>query len=229
MDFAALGYVVSTWALPVLLAITLHEAGHAYAAYMFGDSTAKDMGRLTLNPIAHIDKVGTLLLPGFLVLVGSPFIFGYAKPVPVRFNRLSRFRLGMAVVAAAGPATNIFLALVAVMLMHLLPLVPAEGGTQEWVFENLRNALIFNCLLTVLNLLPMPLLDGGKIAIAASPQPLMGWLARLERPGLLIFVGIFFLLHFAAQELDYMIDPAGTLIVGPALAFGDFLLQIGGF
>ena len=123
-EFAEIGYQVSVWALPVLLAITFHEAAHAYAAYWLGDDLAHRNGRTSLNPLKHIDPFGTLLLPGLLLATSAGFIIGYAKPVPVLFARLNPERLGIALVAIAGPAANVLLALLAAILLHVAPMFP---------------------------------------------------------------------------------------------------------
>ncbi len=170
---------LSVWALPVLTAITLHEAAHGYVAERFGDDTARVAGRVTLNPLRHVDPVGTVLLPLILVLI-SPLVFGYAKPVPVRFFRLQPRRIGIAAVALAGPGMNLALALLAALLLHLVPWVPVGGG---WLQDNLVNALWINVLLALLNLLPLLPLDGGRALYAAlSPAWARQW-ARTERYG----------------------------------------------
>ena len=135
-------YDVSVWVLPLIIAITFHEAAHAFVAHRLGDNTAYDLGRVSFNPFKHIDPFGTVLLPGILLLSHAPFLFGYAKPVPVNFRNLNNPRLGMVWVALAGPATNIALALLAALAFHALPLAPA--GTAQWLADNLKNALIIN-------------------------------------------------------------------------------------
>ncbi len=156
-------YQVSTWLLPLLIAITFHEAAHGFVARACGDDTASKLGRVTLNPIKHIDPFGTLLLPGILLLSNAPFLFGYAKPVPVNFRGLNHPRMDMVWVAAAGPATNIVLATLAALALHFIGYAPA--GAAQWILDNLKNALIINVVLAVFNMLPLPPLDGGRIAV----------------------------------------------------------------
>src|SRR5439155_13865309 len=147
-------YLASIWVLPILLAITLHEAAHAFAARLLGDDTAWKLGRVSLNPIKHIDAMGTIVLPGLLLLLRSPFLFGYAKPVPVNFNALYHPRRDMVLVAAAGPAMNIALAILAAAAFHTVGYLP--GSAAPWVARNLQNALIINVVLAVFNMFPIP-------------------------------------------------------------------------
>jgi hypothetical protein len=136
----ALIYAASIWVIPLIIAITFHEAAHGYVARFFGDNTAWQFGRVTLNPFKHIDPIGTILLPALLFMTRSPFLFGYAKPVPVDFRALRNPRRDMAWVAAAGPAMNIALAVLAALLFHLANYLPSTAG--RWVAENLKNALV---------------------------------------------------------------------------------------
>src|SRR5471032_283127 len=133
-------YIVSIWLLPVLIAITFHEAAHGYVARFLGDETASRLGRVSLNPLRHIDPFGTILLPGLLLLAHSPFLFGYSKPVPVNFRALRKPRIGLVLVAAAGPAMNIALAIVAALSFHLVRYLPDTIAL--WLAANLRNAII---------------------------------------------------------------------------------------
>jgi Zn-dependent protease len=196
MDFV---YIISVWLLPVLIAITFHEAAHGYVARYLGDETASRLGRVSLNPLRHIDPLGTIALPGLLVLAGSPFLFGYAKPVPVNFRALRSPRIGMVLVAAAGPAMNIALAIAAALSFHLA--VYLAGTVAQWVALNLKNALIINVILAVFNLFPLPPLDGGRIAVGLLPNVLARQLARLEPYGMIILVGLLILLPLLGSQM----------------------------
>ena len=171
-------YLVTTWAIPVIVAITFHEAAHGFVAHLLGDDTAWRLGRVSFNPAKHIDPFGTVLLPGMLLLLHAPFLFGYAKPVPVNFRELRSPRRDMVLVAAAGPAMNIALAIVAALAFHIVRYLPPIAA--QWLADNLRNALIINVVLAVFNLFPLPPLDGGRIMVGILPKPAAALLARLE-------------------------------------------------
>ena len=199
-------YTLSVWVLPVLLAITLHEAAHGYVAWRLGDDTAKRLGRVTFNPLKHVDPFGTIILPGLLLLMRSPFLFGFAKPVPVNFRALRNPRRDMVLVAAAGPGTNLVLAMLSMWLLsyvHVLPLPIAV-----WTQYMLAASLLINVLLAVFNMLPLPPLDGGRVAVGLLPWPLAIRLARLERFGILIVLGALFLLPFIGSRLGVNETPA---------------------
>jgi len=194
-----MGYTISIWLLPVLIAITFHEAAHGYVARYLGDETASKLGRVSLNPLRHIDPFGTILLPGLLLLAHSPFLFGYAKPVPINFRALRNPRYGMVLVAAAGPAMNIGLAIVAALSFHLIVYLPVIIA--QWTALNLKNALIINVLLAVFNLFPLPPLDGGRIAVGLLPNAIGKRLARLERYGMMILIAFLIILPLVGSQL----------------------------
>jgi Zn-dependent protease len=172
-SFSLILYEISIWAIPALIAISFHEASHGYVAHLLGDDTAWRLGRVSFNPLVHIDPFGTVVLPVMLLLLRAPFLFGYAKPVPVNFRALRYPRVGTILVAAAGPGMNLLLAAIAALAFHIVGYVPALGA--QWLAANLRNALILNVILAIFNLLPVPPLDGGRILVALLQAP---WLAR---------------------------------------------------
>jgi Zn-dependent protease len=213
-------YSLSVWVLPLVIAITFHEAAHAFVAHRLGDKTAWELGRVSFNPIRHIDPFGTLMLPAMLLLSHSPFLFGYAKPVPVNFRALNNPRLDMVFVALAGPATNILLALVAALALHALPFVPANAA--QWIFDNLKNALIINVVLAVFNMMPIPPLDGGRVAVGLLPRPLSAPLARLEPFGMLILIGILILLPLAGSQFGLNLNIISVLLRSAT----DFIIRL---
>jgi Zn-dependent protease len=203
-------YSASVWVLPLLFAITFHEAAHGFVAHRLGDNTAYELGRVSFNPLRHIDPFGTVLLPAMLLLSHSPFLFGYAKPVPVNFRNLRNPRLDMVWVALAGPATNIVLALAAALAFHALPLAPAVSA--QWIADNLKNALVINVVLAVFNMMPIPPLDGGRVAVGLLPRPLADPLARLEPFGMLILIGILILLPLAGSQFGLNLDVISAIM-----------------
>jgi Zn-dependent protease len=219
-------YAASTWVIPVILAITLHEAAHAFVARFLGDDTASQLGRVSLNPFKHIDPVGTILLPGLLLLARSPFVFGYAKPVPVKFAALRNQRRDMVWVAAAGPAMNIALATIAALGFHLVGFLPADSA--RWVTENLKNAVIINVVLAIFNLFPLPPPDGGRIAVGLLPDALAIPLARLERYGMLILIALLIVLPLVGRDLGVDLSIVSRLISIGARAVIDLLVRVTG-
>ena len=203
-------YDLSVWVLPLLLAITFHEAAHGFVAHRLGDNTAWQLGRVSFNPLRHIDPFGTLILPAMLLFAHSPFLFGYAKPVPVNFRNLNHPRLDMVWVALAGPGTNILLALAAAFAVHALPFFPT--GSTQWIADNLKNAILINAVLAVFNMLPIPPLDGGRVAVGLLPRPLAQSLARLEPFGMMILIALLILLPLAGSQFGLNLDVISAIL-----------------
>ena len=203
-------YDVSVWVLPLVIAITFHEAAHGFVAHRLGDDTAWKLGRVSFNPLKHIDPFGTLILPAMLLFAHSPFLFGYAKPVPVNFRKLNHPKLDMVWVALAGPVTNILLAMAAALAFHALPLVPADAA--KWTADNLKNAFLINIVLAIFNMMPIPPLDGGRVAVGLLPRPLAIPLARLEPYGMLILIGLLILLPVIGRQIGLNLDVISTIL-----------------
>lgn len=226
-DLQGILFQLSVWAIPVLLAITLHEAAHGWVAWKLGDDTAYRLGRVSFNPLRHIDPMGTVLLPAMLLfLSGGRFLFGYAKPVPVNFGRLHHPRRDMVYVAAAGPGINLAIALIAAALFHVLPYVPPAFG--QWLGYNLYNGVWINVLLAVFNMMPLPPLDGGRVAVGLLPPRLGARLASLERYGLAIIIGVVFVLPWAGRLIGFDLDLFGWLVIWPASLLSDAIFAIAG-
>lgn len=188
MDIANIIQTVAVYALPVLFAITLHEAAHGYVARHFGDNTAWALGRVTLNPIKHIDPIGTIVMPLVLYFAtAGTFLFGYAKPVPVRFGHLRNPKRDMVWVALAGPASNLFQAVLWGVLFYLLQ---ASGVTEDFFLKMCRAGLLVNVVMFVFNLFPLPPLDGGRILVGLLPYRAAELVSRVEPYGFFIVMGL---------------------------------------
>ncbi len=204
------------YAIPLLFAVVAHEVAHGWVAERLGDPTARLAGRLTLNPIVHIDPLGTIILPLLLILIQSPFLLGWAKPVPVNFANLRGGRRDMALVAMSGPVTNLLLAGVSAGIYHLLLAGfqhgwIADGSFAAWVAEPLflmaRISISFNLVLMAFNLIPILPLDGGRIVVGLLPGPLAYQLERLERYGMLIFLLLIGIPVLRSYLWGYFLNP----------------------
>jgi len=226
-DLYQLLVAASVWVVPILLAVTLHEAAHGWVASKLGDNTAKLQGRVTFNPFKHIDLFGTVLLPAAMLLMsGGQYMFGFAKPVPVNFNNLRRPRRDMILVAAAGPATNILIAVAAALLLHLGDSVP--DPYKAWVTMNLFNALWINVVFAVFNLMPLPPLDGGRIAVGLLPAPFSYWLARVERFGFMVLIFVLFALPWIGGKIGVDLNVLWWLVGVPAQFLTDIIATVTG-
>ena len=200
----------AVYALPILFAITLHEAAHAYAAKHFGDTTAYSMGRMSLNPIKHIDPIGTILIPIVLYFAGSPFLFGYAKPVPVNFGNLRNPKRDMIWVALAGPASNF----VQAILWALGLVALAAFGVQERFFIQMAQAgVLVNLVMWAFNLFPLPPLDGGRVLVGLLPWKQAQWVSRIEPWGFFIVLAL------------VIAGVVGTYWLRPLISFGYLILN----
>lgn len=209
MDWQRILEVLSIAAIPALFAITLHEVAHGWAARWFGDRTAEAQGRLSLNPLKHVDPIGTVLVPGALLLMGASFLFGWAKPVPVNPRFLRRPKRDMAFVAAAGPGVNLAQALVWTAVLGVAMSGALGTGTPAiWALEMARIGILFNVLLAVFNMLPIPPLDGGRVLASLLPPGPAQLLERIEPFGLFIVLGLLF-----TGVLWTVVDPVQSRIV----------------
>jgi len=198
-------------AIPVIVAITFHEAAHGFVAWRLGDDTAYRMGRVSFNPLKHVDAFGTILLPAILLLAKSPFLFGYAKPVPVDFSRLNSPRRDMVLVAAAGPGINLVLAVASGALLHVVDLL--SGDANQILALGLKASIYINVLLAVFNMLPLPPLDGGRVAVGLLPDAPARLLARLERWGIPILIVVLFVAPLVAAQFGVSFTPFRSVIL----------------
>lgn len=219
-------YTASLWVFPVLVAITLHEAAHGFVAWRLGDDTAYRLGRVSANPFRHIDPFGTVILPGILLISGASFLFGYAKPVPVRFDRLRQPRRDSILVAAAGPAANLLIATASAVLVYGILLLPEQAW--DWTGTTLKYSVILNISLAVFNLLPIPPLDGSRVLLGLLPRPLAQVYVRLFRFGLLLVIGIIVLPPVIGPYVGIDLDIIGWMMNGPVNYLYGLILVITG-
>ena len=222
-----MAFTASIWILPVLFAITLHEAAHGWVAWRLGDDTARALGRVSFNPLRHIDPFGTVLMPAVLLFAsGGRMMFGFAKPVPVDFSRLRKPRRDMVLVAAAGPGSNILLAVISALLIHGTVLFEADA--QRWILHNLVNSVWINLLLAVFNMLPLPPLDGGRVAVGLLPPELGRQLARVERAGMIIILAALFILPWIGGKMGLDLNIFRWLIGEPTAYLMDLVFSLTG-
>ena len=215
---------IATWLIPLVIAIVLHEISHGWVANAFGDPTARDLGRLSPNPIRHVDPIGTVGLPLLLAISGAP-VFGWAKPVPVVAARMRNPRLHMMLVAIAGPGMNLLLALVAaIALALLLPVLRPTGVGAAFIAANLENFLVINIFLAVFNMLPMPPFDGGHVVEGLLPRPLARRYAKIGRYGFLLLILLLVVLPMVAPQANIV----ERLVVPPVKALLGFYLGLVG-
>lgn len=195
----SLPWKVATWLIPLVIAIVFHEVSHGLVANMLGDPTAKRRGRLSFNPLKHVDPFGTVVLPMALAVTGAP-VFGWAKPVPVVSQRLRNPRYHMILVALAGPGMNLLLALVAALFFALIVGIGAQGLAWAFVVQNLRNFIVINVFLAIFNLIPLPPFDGGHVVEGLLPRPLAKQYGKLRRFGFLLLIMLLLVLPMAFPD-----------------------------
>lgn len=219
MDIERIIFLIAAGAIPVLFAITLHEVAHGWVANKLGDSTSKMLGRLTINPIKHIDPIGTVALPiGMVVMslatTGTPMAFGWAKPIPVNTRNLKQPRRDMAIVAIAGPLSNLIMAVFWTLVMIISMNVISDENIGRGFYTMAQIGVVFNLILMVLNLLPLPPLDGGRVLAGLVPRPMAAMLDRIEPYGFIILITLLFL-----GALDQIIGPVIAALYGMLMGF----------
>jgi len=224
-DISSFLTILAIIAVPIILAITLHEAAHGWVAWKCGDDTAYRLGRVTFNPLRHVDPFGTILLPALLYIT-TGFVFGYAKPVPVNFRRLRSPRRDMVLVAAAGPGVNLLLAVVSAIALHLVP--DAPSSVRDIARQMLLVSVLANVILALFNMLPLPPLDGGRVAVGLLPYPLSLYLARSERYGMFILLAAIFLLPWLGRQIGMDLDVIGWILRPLAGYVEGFILSVTG-
>ncbi|VBB68584.1 FIG004556: membrane metalloprotease [invertebrate metagenome] len=219
-------YHTSTWILPVLCAVTLHEAAHGFVAWRLGDDTAYRMGRISLNPLRHIDLVGTVLLPALLIMLRAPFLFGWAKPIPVVSHRLRHPRWGVICVAIAGPTANLLLAVLAALLAHAAVHAPASG--RAWLLFNIQHAIQLNVMLALFNMIPVPPLDGGLVMVRLLPRILARRLTWLEKHGTMLLLAILLIIPTIGYQIGTDWNLLTWLLGAPATLLYELVLRSAG-
>jgi Zn-dependent protease len=215
---------VTAVAIPAILAITMHEAAHGWVAWRLGDDTAMRLGRVSFNPLRHIDPFGTVILPAMLYFT-TGFLFGWARPVPIDPRRLDNPRRDMMWVALAGPAVNIVLAFISAWWWaRLEPFNP--GPVDRWLHDALEVSLLINVVLAVFNMIPLPPLDGGRVAVGLLPDSLARPLAGMERIGLFVLMSLMFLVPLVGQQFGYDINLLSWILQPPVEAVIQFILDI---
>lgn len=204
-------FKITAVGIPAILAITMHEAAHGWMASKLGDDTALRLGRVSFNPLRHIDPFGTIILPALMYFT-TGFVFGWAKPVPVNFGRLRHPRRDMVWVALAGPGANLLLAVVSAWIWGMLP--DPDGLGDMWIKAIMEVSILANVVLMVFNLIPLPPLDGGRVAVGILPRSLAMPLARMEQYGILVLIGALFLLPLLGREIGVDLN-VFSWIMGP--------------